>query len=53
MAWQLWNKKERRPCTAEEMVQDLKDLAKYPAHRKTARYLLDQIGSQTANKAKK
>lgn len=53
MAWQMWNKREQRPFAVEETTKLLKDAAKNPAHRKTAQYLLDQIGNLTANKAKK
>jgi hypothetical protein len=53
MAWQMWDKEERRPCSVDETVQFLKDSAKNPTHRKTARHLLNQISSQTAEKAKR
>lgn len=53
MACQMYSKKERRLFSVEETIQRLKEAAKNPAHRKTSRYLLDQISTQLANKTSK
>lgn len=53
MAWRIYGKQEQRLLLIDETAQFLKDTAKYPAHRKTAQYLLDQIGMQTATTIKK